>query len=69
MSLSTETESLLSQLVDQELPVDRANQVLADALDNPEARERLKAMLRLRQLLARARQRKPIRADDAPPAA
>jgi hypothetical protein len=66
MGLSEETELLLSQLADQELPVDRANQVLVDVLDNPEARDRLKAMLRLRRLLASKRRQKPITVDHAP---
>ena len=62
MSLSEETEILLSQLVDHELPVDQANQVLADALDDAEACQRLKDMLRLRRLLSCWRQQKPLRA-------
>ncbi len=56
MSLSEESELLLSQLTDNELPADQANQVLLDALDNAEARQRLKAMLHLRQVLRPWRQ-------------
>ena len=68
MSLPDETEILLSQLIDHELPVEQANQVLADALDNAESRQRLKDMLRLRQLFAPWRQQEPVRASGVPPA-
>ena len=62
MSLSEETEMLLSQLVDHELPVARANEVLADVLDNAEARQRLKDMLQLRRLLSCGRPHKSVAA-------
>lgn len=58
MSLSEEKKILLSQLVDGELPVDQANQVLADVfgqlthvLGSSEAATELNAMLELRQAL------------------
>jgi len=67
MSLSEEREILLSQLVDGELPVDRANQVLADVLSelshvpgNAAAVRRLGAMLQLRQALDPWRQQEPL---------
>ncbi len=63
MSLSEEKEILLSQLVDHELPMDQANQVLAsildelaDVLDDTEAGRRLRDMLQLRQTLSAWRQ-------------
>jgi len=58
MSLSEEKKILLSQLVDGELSVNQANQVLADVLDelthvlgNTEATAQLGAMLELREAL------------------
>ncbi len=58
MSIPEEREILLSQLVDGELPVDQANQVLADvfdelahALDSAEAGKKLHAMLQLRRAM------------------
>lgn len=69
MSISEEREILLSQLVDGELPVDQANQVLADVfeelahvLDNVEAGKRLNAMLQLRRAMNPWRQQEPSRA-------
>jgi hypothetical protein len=69
MSIPEEQEILLSQLVDGELPVDQANQVLADALDelahvlgNAEAASKLNAMLQLRRALDSWRQQEPTRA-------
>ena len=59
MSSSEEKDLLLSQWVDGELPADQADQVLADALDNVELREQLKAMLRLRQVLGRWTRQEP----------
>lgn len=63
MSLSEEKQFLLSQLVDGELPVDQANHVLADVLDelSPEMDDTetagyLRAMLQLRQALSPWRQ-------------
>ncbi len=55
MSLSEEKKILLSQLVDGELPLDQANQVLAEVLGeltpragSAEAAGHLRAMLQLR---------------------
>jgi hypothetical protein len=62
MSISEEREILLSQLVDNELPADRAGQVLMDLLEDPEQREQLKAMLRLRQALEPWRRQEPKQA-------
>ena len=63
MSISEEQDILLSQLVDGELPADRANQILADLLgdapDSAEAGKRLKAMLKLRQALEPWRRQEP----------
>lgn len=59
MSSSEEKDLLLSQWVDGELPADQADRVLADALDNEEQREQLKAMLRLRQVLGRWKRQEP----------
>jgi hypothetical protein len=66
MSLSEEEKILLSQLVDGELPVDQANQVLADVLGelshvlgSSEAAWQLNAMLQSRQALAPWRQQEP----------
>ena len=63
MSLSEEKKLLLSQLVDGELPVDQANHVLADMLnellpemDDAEAAGYLRAMLQLRLALSPWRQ-------------
>ncbi len=76
MSRSEETESLLSQLVDGELPADQANEVLAGvlaelgpAVDASEAAGRLRAMLRMRQALAPWRRMEPARAVVAAPPA
>jgi hypothetical protein len=69
MSLSEEEKILLSQLVDGELPVDEANQVLADVLGeltdvlgSSEAACQLNAMLRSRQALEPWRQQEPPKA-------
>lgn len=63
MSLSEKRKVLLSQLVDGELPVDKANQVLAEVLGDlshvlgsAEAARHLDAMLRLRHTLGPWRQ-------------
>ena len=68
MSISEEQEILLSQLVDGELPVDQANQVLADVFDelthvlgSAEAGAKLHAMLQLRRALGPWRQQEPVR--------
>ena len=75
MSLSEEQQLLLSQLVDGELPVDEANEVLAgvlaelgEAVANCEAAGRLDAMLRMRQALAPWRRLAPPRPVVAVPA-
>ncbi len=66
MSLSEEKKILLSQLVDGELPLDQANQVLAEVLgeltdvpSSAEAAGHLRAMLQLRQTLAPWRRQEP----------
>jgi len=66
MSLSEEKRVLLSQLIDGELPVDQANQVLAevfseltDVLGNAEAGRELSAMLQLRQAIDPWRRQEP----------
>jgi hypothetical protein len=59
MSLSEDEKILLSQLVDGELPVEEANQVLADVLDSSEAACQLNAMLRSRQVLGPWRRQEP----------
>ena len=66
MSLSEEKKILLSQLVDGELPVDQANQVLAEVfgelthvLGSAEAARQLHAMLQLRQSLGPWRGQEP----------
>jgi hypothetical protein len=66
MSTSEEREILLSQLVDGELPVDQANQVLADVFDelthvlgDSEAGTKLNAMLQLRRALDPWRRQEP----------
>jgi hypothetical protein len=79
MSLSEEKKILFSQLVDGELPLDQANQVLADVLGelaraprSAEAAEHLGAMLHSRQALNPWRRQhppKPIVALPPPPAA
>jgi len=65
---SEETDVLLSQLVDGELPVDQANQVLSDVLgelgevpDNAPSFRRLKTMLRMRRALGPWRRQEPLR--------
>ena len=74
MSISEEQENLLSQLVDGELPVDQANQVLADVfeemshvLGDYEVGSRLNAMLQLRQTLGPWRQQEPPKPIVCPP--
>jgi len=67
MSIPEEREMLLSQLVDHELPADQASRVLLEVLDDPEARRRLKTMLRLRQTLGLWREQEPARAIVAVP--
>ena len=76
MSISEEQEILLSQLVDGELPVDQANQVLADVFDelthvlgNAEAGGKLNAMLQLRRALHPWRQQEPPKTIVALPSA
>ena len=76
MSLSEEKNILLSQLVDGELPLDQANQVLADMLDelthvlgNTEATAQLGAMLQLRQTLDPWRRQAPPKTVVALPSA
>jgi hypothetical protein len=66
MSLSEEKKVLLSQFVDGELPVDQANQVLADVLGelthgtgDAEGAEQLQAMNQLRQALGPWRRQEP----------
>jgi hypothetical protein len=54
-------EILMSQLADGELSSDRANEVLLGVLDAPARREKLKAMLTLRQATACWRTRQPHR--------
>ena len=68
MSISEEREILLSQLVDGELPVDQANQVLADVFDELtqvlgdfDAARKLSAMLELRRALDPWRRQEPPR--------
>jgi hypothetical protein len=75
MSLSKERDALLSQLVDGELPVDEANQVLAGVLDelteaqqiHTEGARQLHAMLQLRQALGPWRRQEPAKAIVTPP--
>ena len=69
MSLSEEKKIQLSQLVDGELPVDQANQVLAEVLDefadvlgSVEAGRELHAMLQLRQAIDPWRRQEPAQA-------
>jgi hypothetical protein len=69
MSLSEEKRVLLSQLVDGELPVDEANQLLggvfrelSDVLCNSEAGMELNAMLQLRQAIDPWRRQGPPKA-------
>jgi hypothetical protein len=76
MSLSEERRILLSQLVDGELPVDQANQVLADVFDelphvlgSAEAGVELNAMLQLRRALEPWRRQEPPKTLVALPAA
>jgi hypothetical protein len=66
MSLSEEKRVLLSQLVDGELPVDQANQVLADVfaeltdvLGNSETGRTFNAMLQLQQAIDPWRRQEP----------
>ena len=66
MSLSEEKKILLSKLIDGELPVDQANQVLAEVfselthvLGSAEAARQLSAMLQLRQALSPWRRQEP----------
>lgn len=66
MSIPEKHEILLSQLVDGELPVDQANQVLADVFDelvhvlgSAEAAGKLHAMLQLRRALDPWRRQEP----------
>ncbi|MEN6404888.1 MAG: hypothetical protein ABFC77_00300 [Thermoguttaceae bacterium] len=66
MSLSEEKKILLSQLVDGELPVDQANQVLGEVLDelshvqgSAEATRQLHAMIQLRRTLGPWRRQEP----------
>jgi hypothetical protein len=54
-------EILLSQLVDGELDSDEANEVLANVLDDPGSRERLKRHLALRRGLSGWRRQRPDR--------
>jgi hypothetical protein len=54
-------ETLLSQLADGELPSDQVNEVLLAALDDEQAREKLKAQLSLRQGLRGWRNQQPER--------
>lgn len=54
-------EMLYSQLADGELENDLANEVLLNAMDVAEAREKLKAMLRLRQATRKWRDLRPMR--------
>jgi hypothetical protein len=68
MSIPEEREILLSQLVDGELPVEQANQVLADVFDelthvlgDAEAPGKLRAMLQLRRALGPWRRQEPAR--------
>ncbi len=76
MSISEEREILLSQLVDGELPVDQANQVLADVFDELtqvlgdfDAARKLSTMLELRRALHAWRRQEPPKAIVALPAA
>jgi len=76
MSISEEQEILLSQLIDGELPVDQANQVLADVFDeladvlgNAEAGGKLNAMLQLQRALKPWRRQEPPKGIVAPPPA
>jgi len=76
MSLSEEKRILLSQLVDGELPVDQANQVLGDVFDelshvlgSAEAGADLNAMLQLRRALKPWRRQEPPKTIMALPAA
>lgn len=73
MSLSDEKKILLSQLVDGELPVDQANQVLAEVfgelthvMGSAEAARQLHAMLQLRQAIGPWREQEPTKAVMAP---
>ncbi len=74
MSLSKEKSMLLSQLIDGELPVEQANEVLAEVLGElshvlgsfEEARQ-LYAMLQLRRTLSPWRQQEPSKVVVAPP--
>ncbi len=54
-------EILFSQLADGELPSDEANDLLLNVLDVPAQREKLKALLRLRQATAGWRAKQPQR--------
>jgi hypothetical protein len=66
MRSQDELEIILSQLVDHELPAEQANQVLLDVIDDVQTRDRLKDLLRLRQLFAPWRQQEPIRPSGSP---
>jgi hypothetical protein len=68
MDASKERELLLSQMIDGELSPDEANQALsetldelADVLDDAEACRRLRAMIRLREMLSPWRRQEPAR--------
>ncbi len=52
-------EILMSELADGELPSDQVNELLLSVLDEPAEREKLNAMLRLRQSTADWRTRQP----------
>ncbi|MBN2561352.1 MAG: hypothetical protein JXQ75_10530 [Phycisphaerae bacterium] len=56
-----QTEMMLSQLADGELGGDEIADVLLMVIDDPDGRERLKSVLRLRQATAGWRNRQPLR--------
>ncbi len=57
--MNEDLERQMSELADGELDRDQANSLLAEIMDDAEAREQLKAMLRLRQAWAGWRTRQP----------
>jgi len=59
--MNEQDEVLFSQLADGEIDSDRLNELLLKVLDDPQGRERLREMLRLRQTTAAWRHSRPER--------
>lgn len=57
--INEQDEMLFSQLADGEIDSDQLNELLLKVLDDPQGRERLKEMLRLRQSTANWRAKQP----------